>query len=1300
MNDKITNVNLEEFLNDHLERSEIILLEEGKEQDDIMAVAQAKGYILKDSNDLAGFKTIYTFDTAANINKARLPKELLLKALPGIIGKPVDIDHNRIYVVGHYIDYRYIAAKHMVVAYGVFYKSNFGEEWAKAKELFKAGKLGTSYEIWCSKSKRKYLADGTYILTSIEIAGGGLMFKEKPAFPDAKVLELAMKHIDDQKNEYIIPTKKNYEAEELIFAAGYNYDAKVGNPKKTAIPVTDKMYMADELIGKPVAVQLPAGAKSMGFEKPIIGLPKHDTQVGISPTSNTVGTPAGNLTDLAEKNALKNTGVQPNRLKNDNLADNVSVPGPQIVANVTCANCAHSFVPSQQTFQRKNSIDFYEVAKTDDMHQCAQCKSIVNRQGYMLHPPQIMDFGMACPSCRSSNWRLLDNDPQHADVKCLNCNKTYHLDFAKENNSPLIGKFNFLREGYSSCPQCGHNIPYSTVSNAEVKNLTCPKCNLHYGINLTKAGNSRKIERANEFVQQEDYMAIAPTGGTGQETAPQSASVKHTAPKQKFVPRSNQQIVDVMAGKGDVDNTLTKNLKTQPDKPQNEGALYIVRHGKTALNASDTKKDNDRIRGWKNIPLDSMGRQQARELAQIFKGHQIDKIYSSDLQRAHDTAAQISKATGTPVTNKFDLRPWNLGVHQGESSSKVGPEIMKSAQETPNIKVKGGESFNNFKTRALSFGRKLLAEAKQGKKVVAVTHTRVAKLLQAWIMAGCPDDNTIDQNEFMNDTVKTGSIHKIEPKDNSVKVTEVENLQKASISDNTTESSDKGGITMSEQNKEEVKIETPITEVKVEQTVAPVVEAQPVIEDEAPIGLNDSPVEVEDDEALENEEALEVSKTLKAEDRNALPTDKFAVVKTVKNQKTGGTRTIRKYPIHDKAHVQNALARLHQAPSREGLQKLGVDPDAVIKKVKAAGKRMGMETADMEGYAVSKKNDKDMDDASKGRDMQKAVPRGKDNVQMKPESQPNNYVGASVQTDAPVVAKKEKTGDNGVAGLTPDQVNQMQNQLFANVKQGMKYRKAHKMAMKNIKALKKAMMDGVYASVEDVEVVMNMDIDGKKTTTVTDVGTGEKVTEAVNIGNAPVPADDCIIINNNDGKEPKALAEALIPAAPGEKVDVIMAPASPVENAEVPSKGTVTPVSNPDGEKVSGGSKDPDAHATAVPSLTPVETTKDGSDTEMDKASIQKENEALKEKILILETAAVKLIERRNALGEFGKNLSDKDILDDDKFEVAKIKAENKDLKRQLNTSSAHLAETSSVRGEDETNKIAAQIKQKAQTLY
>jgi len=219
MSDKLTNSSVHDFLKDFLAYSETSILEEGKEKDDILEVAQARGYNLKDNSDLAGFKTVFTFAEKANKNRARLPKEKLLKALPGMIGKPVDIDHIRNFVVGHYIDYRYKQAEDMVVAYGVFYKSNFGDEWETAQKLFKSGKLGTSYEIWCPKSKRKYLTDGTYELTEMEIAGGGLMFKEKPAFDDAKVLELAKKHTVEHSQELVMASEKKYKEEEIISSA-------------------------------------------------------------------------------------------------------------------------------------------------------------------------------------------------------------------------------------------------------------------------------------------------------------------------------------------------------------------------------------------------------------------------------------------------------------------------------------------------------------------------------------------------------------------------------------------------------------------------------------------------------------------------------------------------------------------------------------------------------------------------------------------------------------------------------------------------------------------------------------------------------------------------------------------------------------------------------------------------------------------------------------------------------------------------------------------------------------------------
>ena len=205
---------VQEFLADFEQNSTIELLEEGKERDEILQIAEARGIKLKNRISLAGFKTVYTFANKANKNKARLPKKELLKALPTLVGTPVDIDHMRNYVVGHYIDYRYIVKDDSVIGYGVFYKANFEDEWENAKKLFKAGKLTTSYEIYSPKNKRKTLKDGTFELYNMEIGGGALLFKEKPAFADAKVLEIAKLHIAKEEDNLVYASK--YRCEDII----------------------------------------------------------------------------------------------------------------------------------------------------------------------------------------------------------------------------------------------------------------------------------------------------------------------------------------------------------------------------------------------------------------------------------------------------------------------------------------------------------------------------------------------------------------------------------------------------------------------------------------------------------------------------------------------------------------------------------------------------------------------------------------------------------------------------------------------------------------------------------------------------------------------------------------------------------------------------------------------------------------------------------------------------------------------------------------------------------------------------
>lgn len=213
----ITNVEAQEFLKDYTENSETILLEEGAERNELQKIAKANGMDIKNSRDLGIFKTIYAFSNEPNANGAILPKKELLRVLPQIIGKPVNINHDRSLVVGHYIDYRYIQKKDTVVAYGVYYKSYYEDLWKEANKLFKSKKLSSSFEIWSPNDKKRHLADGTYELRSMEIAGGALIYEDEdnqPAFKNAKMLMMAKEKATTNDMELVYASK--YKEEELL----------------------------------------------------------------------------------------------------------------------------------------------------------------------------------------------------------------------------------------------------------------------------------------------------------------------------------------------------------------------------------------------------------------------------------------------------------------------------------------------------------------------------------------------------------------------------------------------------------------------------------------------------------------------------------------------------------------------------------------------------------------------------------------------------------------------------------------------------------------------------------------------------------------------------------------------------------------------------------------------------------------------------------------------------------------------------------------------------------------------------
>ncbi len=450
----ITNLEAQEFLKDFEIRSETCILEEGKEKSELETVAEARGMKIKGSRDLAVFKTIYAFTDKANSNGAILPKKDLLRVLPQIIGKPVNVNHNRRFVVGHYIDYKYKQKDNKVIAYGVFYKSNFGDEWTRAKELLRKKKLSSSFEIWSPDDKKEIVGKGKYKMHFMEIAGGALIYEDKnniPAFKNAKVLEMARKEIP-----------------ELVYASKYN---------EKEIITSDKDYFRDSV---------EENLRKLNEEKhKKVEEPKKEE---IKPKEEKVEAPKiedKKLPKIEEKKVEKPKEVKKEEIKAEPKVEEPKEEVKVEINKLKCSNCGHEWeIGSQKEYAMGSE-------------QCLKCKAILKQDGTMIYPPQIIDFKVSCPSCRMGNWLIMERSDKEVKVGC-SCKKEYILTFAEKKDTEMIDKMNFPYSGSANCSQCGKQNDYEGISGITSRNIKCKKCGLEFPINIDKAKEYKKISKIEE----------------------------------------------------------------------------------------------------------------------------------------------------------------------------------------------------------------------------------------------------------------------------------------------------------------------------------------------------------------------------------------------------------------------------------------------------------------------------------------------------------------------------------------------------------------------------------------------------------------------------------------------------------------------------------------------------------------------------------------------------------------------------------------------------------------------------------
>src|SRR4051812_23065670 len=136
--------------------------------------------------------------------------------------------------------------------------------------------------------------------------------------------------------------------------------------------------------------------------------------------------------------------------------------------------------------------------------------------------------------------------------------------------------------------------------------------------------------------------------------------------------------------------------------------ILLARHGETDWNKSG------RWQGWADPPLNETGRSQARELAEQLREIPLDVVYSSDLQRAHETAEILAAPHGVPVLVDKDLREIDLGSWSGLTRDEID-------ERYPNRERPDGETHEEHGARVRAAVLRL-ARAHAGRRILMVTH--------------------------------------------------------------------------------------------------------------------------------------------------------------------------------------------------------------------------------------------------------------------------------------------------------------------------------------------------------------------------------------------------------------------------------------------------------------------------------------------------------------------------------------------------------------------------------------------------
>jgi broad specificity phosphatase PhoE len=151
--------------------------------------------------------------------------------------------------------------------------------------------------------------------------------------------------------------------------------------------------------------------------------------------------------------------------------------------------------------------------------------------------------------------------------------------------------------------------------------------------------------------------------------------------------------------------------------------LYFVRHGESTANLLREFSNS----GW-NHPLTKKGVEQARTAARGLAGVKVERVYSSPVMRAAQTAQILAESLQAPLELAEALREWSVGIYEG-TTDPAGWELHRQVQDDWFVhhkldsRMPGGESFLDVRERFVPFVEGLVRTGRNAdRNIVLVGH--------------------------------------------------------------------------------------------------------------------------------------------------------------------------------------------------------------------------------------------------------------------------------------------------------------------------------------------------------------------------------------------------------------------------------------------------------------------------------------------------------------------------------------------------------------------------------------------------